>query len=109
MKIASKATPTSAKTASHIVARPKIPRAINKPLAAIAGIPPELESSLAESMTLADIAKSLTEAGQYEQALQIARTIEDNFAKANTLVTIASKYASTGQTNKAKEICISSC
>ncbi len=32
LKIAAKATPTSAKTASHMVANPKAPKAINMPL-----------------------------------------------------------------------------
>jgi len=53
---------------------------------------------------LADIAAQYAKAGQYGQALQVAKTIKDAYYKSMALTDIAAQYAKAGQMNKTSEI-----
>ena len=53
---------------------------------------------------LADISSKYAEAEQYDKALQIANTIEEDSEKARALADISSKYVEVGQYDKALQI-----
>ena len=57
-----------------------------------------------EAKALADIAGKYAQAGQFNQALEIAKTFKDADSKTRVLADIAGKYADAGQPEKAAQV-----